>query len=179
MIKYYCKTCKIDVNQSECSICGNRTNVESKLYWCIDCNIPLYDEVCPICHKIGKHFTSDARPVFPEERLLLEILLDKPLAFIKDSVWNGAGNRYYVNGKKVPISISETIKRNPDKVRNIIEQYSVENTYNYFNEYIDKWVLANSKHYEYITTEAKQYISDFSAKFINNDINAAFVSFSE
>ena len=178
MIKYYCKTCKIDVNQSECSICGNRTNVESKLYWCIDCNIPLYDEVCPICHKIGKHFTSDARPVFPEERLLLEILLDKPLAFIKDSVWNGAGNRYYVNGKKVPISISETIKRNPDKVRNIIEQYSVENTYNYFNEYIDKWVLANSKHYEYITTEAKQYVSDFSAKFINNDINAAFVSFS-
>lgn len=48
-----------------------------------------------------KKLTSDVRPVFPEERLLLEIILEKPLAFEKDSVWNGNGNNYFVNGKKL------------------------------------------------------------------------------
>lgn len=178
MIKYHCKTCNIDVNQSECSICGNRTTVESKLFWCGNCNIPLFDEVCPICGSHGKYFTSDARPVFPEERLLLEILLGKPMAFIKDSVWNGSGNRYYVNGNKVRISISEAIKIDPKEVRRELDLYSKENTYDYFSEYINKWIRANSEHFDYITTEAKQYIRDFSSKFINNDLNAAFVSFS-
>ena len=30
-----------------------------------------------------KKLTSDVRPVFPEERLLLEIILEKPFAFEK------------------------------------------------------------------------------------------------
>lgn len=178
MIRYHCKTCNIDVNQSECSICGNRATVESKLYWCSECNIPLYDEVCPICHEKGKSFTSDARPVFPEERLLLEILLDSPLCFLKDSVWNGTGNRYYVNGKRISITISEVIKKDPNYIREMLAKYETENTYKYFDEIIEKWVYANREHYDYITTEAKQYISDFSKRFINNDLNAAFVSFS-
>ena len=178
MIRYHCKTCNIDVNQSECSICGNRTVVESKLYWCPTCNIPLYGEVCPLCHSEGKYFTSDARPVFPEERLLLEILLDKPMAFVRDSVWNGSGNRYYVNGKKVPISISHAISVDPNYVREQLDKYAPENTYDFFNEYIEKWIYANSEHYDFITTEAKQYISNFSSKYINDDLNAAFVSFS-
>ena len=178
MIRYHCKTCNIDVNQSECSICGSRATVESKLYWCSECNIPLYDEVCPICHEKGKSFTSDARPVFPEERLLLEILLDSPLCFLKDSVWNGTGNRYYVNGKRISITISEVIKKDPNYIREMLAKYETENTYKYYDELIEKWVYANREHYDYITTEAKQYISDFSKRFINNDLNAAFVSFS-
>jgi len=138
----------------------------------------LYDEVCPICHEKGKSFTSDARPVFPEERLLLEILLDSPLCFLKDSVWNGTGNRYYVNGKRISITISEVIKKDPNYIREMHAKYETENTYKYFDEIIEKWVYANREHYDYITTEAKQYISDFSKRFINNDLNAAFVSFS-
>ncbi len=178
MIRYHCKTCNIDVNQSECPICGNRTTVESKLYWCLKCNIPLYDDECPICHEKGKSFTSDVRPVFPEERLLLEILMDEPLCFIKDSVWNGTGNRYYVNGKKISITIGDVIKKDPNYIREMLNKYEAENTYKYFNEMIEKWVYANREHYDYITTEAKQYISDFSKRFINDDLNAAFVSFS-
>jgi len=97
---------------------------------------------------------------------------------LKDSVWNGTGNRYYINGKKISASISELIKKDPDDIRHQLEQYSSENTYKYFDEYISKWVAANAEHFDFITTEAKQYINDFSARFINNDVNAAFVSFS-
>ena len=42
---------------------------------------------------------SDLRPVFPEERLLLEILLgSKPHEYINKSVWV-ANSRYYIDGK--------------------------------------------------------------------------------
>ena len=107
MINYHCNKCDIDVSHSECPVCGERTEVKSELFWCSNCNVPTYDSVCPLCQNNCEYFTSDARPVFPEERLLLEIILDKPLAFINDSVWNGTGNRYYVNGKKIPLKISK------------------------------------------------------------------------
>ncbi len=178
MIRYYCQKCNLELNKSECSICGNNAKVESKLYWCPHCNIPLYDDECSICHSKADYFTSDARPVFPEERLLLEIFLEKPLCFLKDSVWNGTGNRYFVNGKKISVSISEFTKMDPDETRRELEKYKEKNDYKYFDEYMSKWIIANSRRYEYITSEAKQFITDFSTKYVNNDNNAAFVSFS-
>lgn len=46
-----------------------------------------------------KYMSSDIWPVFPEERLLLEILLDrKPNEYIEKSVW-AVNSRYYINGK--------------------------------------------------------------------------------
>ena len=51
-----------------------------------------------------KYLSADLRPVFPEERLLLELLLDKePNEFIKKSVW-AANSRYYIDGKSIAIS---------------------------------------------------------------------------
>ena len=178
MITYHCKKCDIDVNKSECPVCGERTLVKSELFWCDNCNIPTYDSVCPICQNNCGYFTSDARPVFPEERLLLEIILNKPLAFINDSVWNGSGNRYYVNGKKIPFSVSKINSLDTEKIRGEIEKYKQQNSYDKFNEIIKKWVNANKSHYEYITTEAKQYINNLSLKYLNDETNAAFVSFS-
>lgn len=178
MIKYHCPKCDLDIAKSECSVCGSRAKVESKLYWCNNCNIPIYEDECPICHGSGEYFTSDARPVFPEERLLLEVLLDKPFAFVKDSVWNGSGNRYYVNGEKIAVSINKVIQQDPNDIREKLTKYENDNTYKYFDEYIDKWIKANVARYDYITTEAKQYINDFSKRYINDNVNAAFVSFS-
>lgn len=178
MVSYFCKNCNIKVEKSECSICGKRAELKSELFWCETCNIPTYTEECPICHGHGKYFTSDARPVFPEERLLVETLLGKPLAFINDSVWNGSGNRYYVNGKKVPLSISKIDELNPEEIRNTIKKYESQNIYSTFDSMIEKWVTANSTHFDFITTEAKQYIAGFSKKYVNDETNAAFVSFS-
>lgn len=174
MIKYFCKNCNINVESSECSVCGARTEVKSKLYWCTTCNIPIYDEICPICGCKGKYFTSDARPVFPEERLLIEIMLGKPFCFMTDSVWNGSGNRYYVNGKKVPFSITNLKKYDPDEIRGKLDELKGQNTYIYFEKIIAKWIKANSVRYDYITSEAKSYISQYSKKYLN----ATFVSFS-
>lgn len=178
MIKYFCKNCNINVESSECSICGARTEVESKLYWCSTCNIPVYDEVCPICGCKGEYFTSDARPVFPEERLLIEIMLGKPFCFIEDSVWNGSGNRYYINGKKIPFSVTNLKNHDPDAIREKLDELKNQNTYEHFDRMIAKWVKANAIRYDYITSEAKSYIAQYSKKYLNDDLNAVFVSFS-
>ena len=72
MITYICEKCGLKTNTSVCPHCGGRSAIDkSELFWCSHCNIPTYDEICPICGNKGKYFTSDARPVFPEERLLL------------------------------------------------------------------------------------------------------------
>lgn len=43
MIKYICKKCNINTETSVCPVCGERAEVESStIYWCDDCNIPLY-----------------------------------------------------------------------------------------------------------------------------------------
>ena len=110
MINNYCKKCNVEIETSECSICGERAEVKSQLYWCEKCNVPLYDEKCCICGTVGKKSTTDIRPVFPEERLLLEILIGEPFKYLKSSVWNGAGNRYIVDGKSIKVSISDLMK---------------------------------------------------------------------
>ena len=75
MIKYICKKCSINSESSVCPNCGERAEVvESSVFWCDDCNIPLYSEACPLCGKQAHRLCSDIRPVFPEERLLLEII---------------------------------------------------------------------------------------------------------
>ena len=178
MIKYFCKKCGIEVERSECPVCGERTKAESKIYWCESCQIPIYDVECPICHSKGKYLTSDVRPVFPEERLLLEIILKKPLAFVNSSVWNGTGNRYYVDGKRISLSISKVKDLDPEEIRQQLDIYKEQNDEIFFYEMIERWVRANSAHYHFITTEAKQFISEYSKKYLNDDTASAFVSFS-
>ena len=73
-------------NRCETSVCptsGGRTDAMSQIYWCDTCQVPIYEEVCSCCGAKGKKLTTDLRPVFPEERLLIEIILGKPFSFVK------------------------------------------------------------------------------------------------
>lgn len=175
MIKYYCNKCKIDCDTSECSVCGERAEIKSKIYWCKECNIPIYEEKCPICSKKAKYLTTDIRPVYPEERLLLEVMLGEPFKFIKDSVWNAIGNKYIINGERIKVSNDELMSRNPDDVIADLEKYKGENTYEYFNEYMERFKIANRDRFNYITTEASQFIREQKDNFNDDE---AFVSFS-
>ena len=186
MITYTCKNCEKsfhsnDTNacgESTCPFCGKRADeIKSELFWCENCNVPIYENICS-CGCEGNPFTSDARPVFPEERLLIEILLKKPLAFINDSVWNGAGNHYFVNGKRISFSVSKLKDLDPDQIRVELAKYTSENNSVAFDAMIKKWVSANTNWYNHITDEARQYIRKKSASFLNDESCAMFVSFS-
>jgi len=69
------------------------------IFYCSHCDVPVItslldiDEVknkglCPLCGGETKYLSTDLRPVFPQERLLLELLLGlKPLSLSKKSLW--------------------------------------------------------------------------------------------
>ncbi len=175
MITYFCNSCNIETEESECSVCGKRTKITSKLFWCKNCNIPTYTEICPLCGSHGKYFTSDARPVFPEERLLIESALGEPMKYHGHSVWNGKGNSYYVDGKKLSFQLDDLINAGADNVRNTIIENSDNNSYDYFDEYIEKYILANKQRYDAIVTEATAFVRESAREY---DVTSMFVSFS-
>ncbi len=175
MIKYYCSTCKIECDTSECSVCGERAEIKSKIFWCKKCNIPIYEEKCSICGNKGKYLTTDIRPVFPEERLLLEILLNEPFKYKEDSVWNAVGNKYIINGERLKVSNNKLMDNDPDYVIEQLEKYKIDNTYEYFNDYMEKFKIASKERFNYMTTEASQFIREQKNNYNDDE---AFVSFS-
>ncbi len=182
MIKYKCEKCdNLLCDTSICPVCGERTYVDkSEIYYCYNCNIPLFDKTCPLCEEEGKYIGTDLRPVFAEERLLLEAIENEPFKYAGKSLWNTSGNNYYVNGEKIKFSVKEVINtKNADDIRKIIEKNEKENE-KYVEEfmqqkYINDFVEANKIHLQSIVTEAHDFIKK-SAKDYGTD--EMFVSFS-
>lgn len=175
MIKYYCNNCKVEMESSECSICGERTEMKSDIYWCEHCNIPIYEENCTICNSKGMLIGTDLRPVFPEERLLLEILINEPFKYKNSSVWNVAGNRYIVDGKKLKYPQIELMNKDPEKVISELDCYGKENSYDIFNKYVERFVKANTSRYNFLVTEATNFIIEQKKEYLDDE---TFVSFS-
>lgn len=182
MIKYECRKCDgLICETSICPVCNERTYInKSEIFYCDNCNIPLFDKVCPICNSEARYFGTDVRPVFAEERLLLECILDKPFAFVEKSVWNTSGNNYYVNGEKIKFVIKDAVnEKEADKIRTKIEQNKEENKIyedNFLKQkYIINFIKANRIRYNSIVTEAHEYIKNVSQKY---DYDSMFVSFS-
>lgn len=108
----WCKKCNIETNEDICPICGEKSveDIPAEVYWCSHCKTPVIQTVnqpdvgtCPLCGRKAKYLSSDLRPVFPQERLLLEVLLGLPPHEYKEkSVW-AADSRYYIDGKSVNI----------------------------------------------------------------------------
>lgn len=165
---YHCET-------SVCPSCGGRAEAFSKIFWCKQCQVPIYEEYCGCCGKKAKRMTTDLRPVFPEERLLLEIILGESFSFQKDSVWNGSGNHYFVNGKRLAFSVKELKNMDAEAIRQKYDEYKEQNSYEYFEQYIKQFVKCNKDRYEKLVEEATTYIRTVSEGFGTTDM---FVSFS-
>jgi len=177
VLKYVCRNDNIKTKSSTCPVCGERTELEkSDIYWCDNCKVPLFQSECECCSGKGTRITTDIRPVFPEERLLLEILLDKiPGTYEKDSVWNCSGNKYLINGKRIKFSVKELKNKDVDDIRSKYEEASKNISYEYFEQYADKFVQANRSRYKFIVREAVDYIKNSTKDYTAKDM---FVSFS-
>ena len=65
------------------------------------------------------------RPVFPEENVLISLLLSKdPKKYQKDSVWFGSGV-YIINGEKIRLSITKINKLPINDIKEIKENYEI------------------------------------------------------
>lgn len=179
MIQYICKECNVPMETEKCTFCGQKTILSSTLYWCSKCNIPTYTETCPCCNSKGKYISTDLRPVFPKEKLLLAIILkkDNPFYFDNSSVWC-SNNFYVVDGEKLVISSTELNSLPLEEVIKIKEKYDkyVDNLdVTYFNVLIERFVSANCVRFNEINEEAVRFIMGYLDVYKIDDM---FVSFS-
>ena len=177
----YCAKCNRFTDNATCPECGRETLDEAPhvVYWCDTCRIPLVHTpesskiTCPTCGNSAKYLCADLRPVFPEERLLFEILAAKPYAFVADSVW-ATGSKYYINGKPHGISIAEILSFDPASVRKQLEDYSSGNDDGPFKCYIEAFVNANNAHKEAIAREACDFIVDAAQGYPEENLVISF-----
>lgn len=179
----WCRNCNIETNAEVCPVCGSITAEDTpvEVQWCSHCSIPVVTtsnqpdkNVCPLCGGKTKYISTDLRPVFPEERLLIEILLKKSPNIWKDkSVW-ACNNRYYVDGKSiiVPNSIYEI--NNPDEVASQLQTAKGKNSSEAFIRYIDLFVQANRHRLAFLKDEAYQFIQHAADSFNPEQIVVSF-----
>jgi len=179
----WCKSCNLETNETVCPVCGSHTaeDIPVEVYWCSHCKTPIINlinepskGICPICKKATKYLSTDLRPVFPEERLLIELLLGKmPNEFIHCSVW-AANNRYYVDGKPLSVSSKLFQTADTDALTRGLNANRQKNSYDSFNKYIDSFASANATRLNYLIDEASSFVRMAADKFDEEHLVISF-----
>lgn len=179
----WCKNCNIETNELICPVCKEKTveDLPVEIFWCNHCKVPVIQTtnqadrgICPVCKEKTKYMSTDLRPVFPEERLLIELLLDKkPHEYVDKSVW-AANSRYYIDGKSIALS-SELFRSADTETLSIeLEQYQKDNSYDAFNKHIEKFIEVNKNRLHYLKDEAFEFVRKASEKFDEERIVISF-----
>ena len=127
----------------------------------------------PGMQRSARYLAADIRPVFPEERLLFEIMTDRPFAYKASSVW-ASGSRYYVDGKPVNVTVAEIQACHPDSIRASLEQMKADNDSAAFDKHIEHFITANKVHLDGIVREACDFIVDASKGYPEEDLVVSF-----
>lgn len=181
MQTYICKNCDdLLCETSTCPVCGKRTDLlKTEVFYCPICECPVYNDHCDNCHSLSIKIGTDARPVFAQERLLLEVLLGEPFKFAESSVWCVGANNYVINGKKTKMPFSDFRKKHPQiiisELANLEElnRKYVENDFD--NKFIRNFIECNKQRLSVITNEAIDYLRRVTK---NYDLSSMFISFS-
>lgn len=163
--------------------------LSAQVFWCSSCRVPLIvspediDPVsgkccCPLCGERAKFLSSDLRPVFPEERLLLELLLGKkPTEFSLSSVW-AQNSYYYIDGNRKAISSKVFQTEDCDALAESLEKYKDENSsaeiQKIFDSHVKTFVQANMMRLKTLIDEAHSFIKTEAAKFPRENIVLSF-----
>ena len=162
----WCKNCARETETEVCELCGTATepDVPLEIFWCAECKAPIIKyasdidkDICPSCKRTTTYLSADLRPVFPEERLLLEILQGKPLAYIDKSVWV-ANNRYYIDGKPQTVSFKSYTNHSVDDIRKQLEQFTSQNNADFFEVNIANFIRLNQRRLRFIIDEAHTFV---------------------
>lgn len=179
----WCTQCNIETNDTVCPICGVTTieDLPVEVYWCNNCCVPVIQTtnqadkgICPICGRATKYIAADLRPVFPEERILLESLLGMEHdTLLKKSIWAN-NNRYYIDGKSMTLPNSIYQITDTSKITEELYKRQNEVTYSFFEDNIKDFVFANSARLNYIKDEAYAFIQKEASKFPEENIVVSF-----
>lgn len=178
----WCDHCNRETEEAVCSICGRKTREDtpSVVFWCPECNAPILHPhsanmiSCPRCGAVARYLCADLRPVFPEERLLLELLMDaEPLSYANDSMW-ACGGKYYINGVVCGISNETYRTTNVEEVIHGLKNYSGENTYDAFDKHIASFIELNCQHLQRLYDEAATFIREAASGYPAENLVVSF-----
>ena len=189
----WCRVCEIETTDEVCSVCGYPTISENLgsvdntvVHYCHNCNTPIIFRAndtflgkCPICNGKAEYLAKDMRPVFPEERLLLELLLNEtPGAYEDKSVW-ASNSRYYVNGKPTAFSSSTFREADTDRLIKQLEEnhhlvVSDSKAYKIFENQIETFKKANKRRLDFIKDEAISFVKHAASNFEQEQIVLSF-----
>ena len=180
----WCKNCNRETGNHKCELCGQATEQEIpvEIYWCADCKVPIIrlcteidKGVCTLCNGKATYMCADLRPVFPEERLLLEIITTKPFEYVDKSVW-ASNNRYYIDGKPKAITKNYYAKHPASYVSELLEKHSARNLREsyFFKSNIGQFVKANVNRINFLITEANDFITKTSKSYPQERIVISF-----
>ncbi|MBR0451911.1 MAG: phosphoadenosine phosphosulfate reductase family protein [Oscillospiraceae bacterium] len=179
----WCKQCNLETNETHCPVCGSETvdDIPVEIYWCESCRIPLIHfstaadrGVCPICGNKTRYLATDLRPVFPEERLLLAVLLEKePSSLMNRTVW-AANSRYYIDGNSLSIPAKTFATADTDIIVKTVNDYSHEIDYSFFLNNMDLFIRANQHRLAYLKDEAYVFVRKAASKYKEENIVISF-----
>lgn len=179
----WCKNCNIETNEMICPVCGEETieDMPVEIFWCDNCKVPIIQTtnqvdkgICPICGKKTKYMAADLRPVFPEERLLIELLLGKaPHEYINKTVW-AANSRYYIDGKSVALASQLFQTADTELLSEELRKHQSGNNYIAFGKSIKRFIKANASRLNYLKDEAFEFVRKAAEKFDEERIVISF-----
>jgi phosphoadenosine phosphosulfate reductase len=149
----------------------------SDIFWCNNCKVPLLKKECGICHDDGQRVASDIRPVFPEEKRLLEVLLEYEEGYFRDkSVWDTNSNYLLIDGVTVALNKGKLMKLDPGEIRLKLKRCSVpDDELIEFEDNVDKFVRCNQNSLNESEIEAFDIIKEAR---MGRDKHISMVSFS-
>ncbi len=179
----WCRDCNIETDEKKCPLCGRETEIDTpaEVMWCRQCQVPIVMEVndsgkniCPLCGEKTSHLSADLRPVFPEERLLLELLLGRETnSLSRKSVW-AADSRYYIDGKPIALSRNLFQTADTDDLAEKLHKIEDQKSYDFFDRDIEKFIRANVNRLNKIKHEANTFVKEAASKFDEEKIMLSF-----
>jgi phosphoadenosine phosphosulfate reductase len=111
--------------------------------------------------------------VFPEERLLLEILTAKPFEYRDKSVW-ATDNRYYIDGTPNVVTKNYYKKYSGEYVLEKLNEHKDSNDYAFFNDSMARFIKANQNRLNYLFDEAVSFIQQYAKDYTHEQIVVSF-----
>lgn len=170
----WCRNCSLEVGGERCPVCGAiaEEDIPAEIFHCDACNLPVIvsvssdnKNICPFCSGKMRYLATDIRPVFPEERLLIAALLDKPLdSFIHSSVW-ALNSRYYIDGKSINIPVKSFAQADVNSISAKISAFDFEIDYSRFENDVSQFVRANRYRLAALKDEAESFVRRTAKNF--------------
>ena len=178
----WCRDCSRETENEKCELCNGITepDIPVEIFWCAVCKTPIIKlasnidkTICTLCGGKTRYMCADLRPVFPEERLLLEILAVSPFEYKDKSVW-ASNNRYYIDGEAKAITKNYYTKHPVEYVSELLTKLKAQNDYTAFNNSISKFIEANRNRLNYLKEEATVFIKESSEAYTQERIVISF-----